>query len=254
MQEYRQHPALVHGRILIDGQGVAGLFTTTRTGTVYAGGFVGDVRGVATALDPVSGRKSGIGTLGDRNLGSGTANGIAVVGDEYALLVADASAASKTTRNNAFLAGLSPTGFGATQAVVFADGITTHLESRANTRTGGGYNSGGNNFPATEWTNFGGQARLVLFDGSGVTGSGARGSFLAAGGVARPAGTVLSGGFTWAGALVLGEADDLDGTPEIGRFTLRYDFASSDAVKGSLEGAFADIPGNGAHHAGDHRC
>ena len=118
-------------------------------------------------------------------------------------------------------------------------------DGRANTRTGGGYNSGGNNFPATEWTNFGGQARLVLFDGSGVTGTGARGSFLAAGGAARPAGGVLSGGFTWAGALVLGEADDLDGTPEIGRFTLRYDFASSNAVKGSLEGAFADVPGNG---------
>ena len=239
-------PALVHGRILSDGEGVAGLFTTTQTGTIYAGGFVGDVRGVATALDPVSGRKSGIGTLAERNLGSGTANGIAVVGDDYALLVADASAASKTTRNNAFLAGLSPTGFGATQTVVFADGITTHLEGRANTRTSGRFNSGGNNFPATQWTNFGGQAQLVLFDGSGVTGSGARGSFLVAGGAVRPVGTVLSGGFTWAGALVLGEADDLDGTPEIGRFTLRYDFASSDAVKGSLEGAFADVPGNGA--------
>ena len=129
--------------------------------------------------------------------------------------------------------------------MVFADGITTHLESGANTRTGGGYNSGGS-FPATEWTNLGGQARLVLFDGSGVTGPGARGSFLAAGGAARPAGNVLSGGFTWAGALVLGEADALDGTPEIGRFTLRYDFANSDAVKGSLEGAFADTPGNGS--------
>ena len=243
-------PALVHGRILSGGEGVAGLFTTTQTGTVYAGGFVGRSKSdVATALAPVSGRKSGLGTLAERKLGAGTANGIAVVGDDYAPLVDGASAASETTRNSAFLAGLSPTGFGDMQAVGFADGITTHLEGRAYTRTGGGYNSGGN-FPATEWTNFGGQARLVLFDGSGVTGSGARGSFLAAGGSARPTDGVLSGGFTWAGALVLGEADGLDGTPEIGRFTLRYDFASSDAVKGSLEGAFADTPGNDAAPGG----
>ena len=238
--------ALLVGRVLgVGGGGVAGLFTTL-SGTRHVGGFVGAVRGLSTALDPVNGRKSGLGSLAGRNLGPGTANDIAVVGDDYAKLVAGTTAASSTIRNNAFLAGLHPTGFGAKQAVGFADGITTHLVGRANTRTGGRFNSGGNNFPATEWSNFGGQARLVLFDGSGVTGSGARGSFLAAGGSARPAGTVLWGGFTWTGALVLGEADGLDDTPEIGRFTLKYDFDSSNAVKGSLEGAFADTPGNGS--------
>ena len=35
-------PALVHGHILSAGAGVAGLFTTTQAGTLYAGGFVGN--------------------------------------------------------------------------------------------------------------------------------------------------------------------------------------------------------------------
>ena len=241
--------ARLDGRVLTwFGGTVAGLFTTTQPGTRHVGGFVGErsYYNVATALDPVSGRRSGLGTLAEFNLGSGTANGIAFVGDDYAALDDGTAEQGDSRRINPFLTGLHPTGFGATQAVGFAEGITTHLEGRANTRTDGGYNSGGNNLPATEWTNVGGQARLVLFDGSGVTGLSGRGSFLAAGGAARPASTVLSGGFTWAGALVLGEADGLDGTPEIGRFTLKYNFASSKAVKGWLDGAFADIPGTGA--------
>ena len=239
-------PVILHGIFSGAGaQAISGVFATQGTsGTQYVGGFVGGGRSdVATRLGPVSGRASGLGALAQRNLGSGT-NGIAVAGDDYAALIAGTAAASDTARDNAFLAGLSPSGFAAAQAVVFADGITTHLEGRANTRTGGAHNSGGG-FPATEWTNQGGQARLVLFDGSGVTGTGARGSFLAAGGAAPPANGVLTGGFTWSGALVLGRADALHATPEIGRFTLRYDFAGSDTVKGSLEGAFADIPGNG---------
>ena len=239
-------PVILHGIFSGAGaQAISGVFATNGTGgTQYVGGFVGGGRSdVATWLEPVSGRASGLGVLAQRNLGSGT-NGIVVAGDDYAALIAGTAAASDTARDNAFLAGLSPSGFGAAQAVVFADGITTHLEARANTRTGGAHNSGGA-FPVTEWTNQGGQTRLLLFDGSGVTGTGARGSFLAAGGAVPPATGVLTGGFTWSGALVLGEADALHGTPEIGRFTLRYDFAGSDTVKGSLEGAFADIPGNG---------
>ena len=241
-------PAVLYGIFSgADGLAISGVFATTPygAGNSVAGGFVGGGKSdVATLIEPTAARASGLGNLADRNLGPGSVNGIAVAGDAYAALIAGTASANDATRNRAFLAGLRPSGFGAPTAVGFAGGITTHLESRANTRTGGGYNSGGN-YPATQWTNFGGQAQLVLFDGSGISGSGARGSFFAAGGAARPTTGVLSGGFTWTGALVLGDASDLDGTPEIGRFTLRYNFGSSDAVKGNLVGAFADVPGNG---------
>ena len=223
------------------GQAISGVFATTSGATAHLGGFVGGGKSdVETVLDPVSGRASGIGVLAGRNLGSG-ADGVAFAGEDYAALVAGTTAANDTARGNAFLAGLSPSGFGAVRALSFGGGFTHYTEGRANTRTGGAYNSGGS-FPATEWTNQGGQARLVLFDGSGVTGAGVRGSFLAAGGASRPASGVLVGGFTWSGAVVLGRAGSLNAGIETGRFQLRYDFAGAGA--GTLEGLFNDLPGN----------
>ena len=82
-----------------NGESLVGLFATTSGATGYAGGFVGGGKSdVVTALGPVTGRKSGLGALAARNLGSGTANGIAVVGDDYAALVAGTTAASNTLR------------------------------------------------------------------------------------------------------------------------------------------------------------
>ena len=78
-------------------------------------------------------------------------------------------------------------------------------------------------------------------DGSNIDGSG---SLFVAGGTGRPAANVLTGSFTWAGALVLAQGARLHAGRELGRFSLRHDFDAGGSS--SLEGAFHDVPGNAA--------
>ena len=228
-----------------NGTSVSGVFATTGASSAqtkqYAGGFVGDGKNEVVTLLEGSATRSGLGTLADRGHGTNTADGIAVVGDDWTTLLVGTSEARDATRDAALLASINPTGFGAERVVTFASALADFPRGTANTRDQGAQSHGGGSYPATQWSNIGGQARLVLLDGSDVDGSG---SLIVAGGSARPAASVLTGSFTWAGALVLAQSDNLHENHEFGRFRLKYDFNNAAAAR--IEGAFNNIPGGDA--------
>ena len=181
-----------------DGESLVGLFATTTGTTGYAGGFVGTGKqDVHTILDETTDHV-GLGYVADRNIGTGTANGLALVGDDYDALLATTRGAVDATRDASIVANIAPTGLVAASPVAIG---ADHPQAFANERTGGSiaFGSGGASYTVTAWEDGSGVADLLFLNGTGVSNSG---SFFIAGGDARPSSSVLTGGYSWEGVLV----------------------------------------------------
>ena len=197
-------PALVHGRILSGGEGVTGLFTTTRTGTVYAGGFVGGAPILARNLaNPANGLR--IGTAREDVRGtSGHGRGSLFLSSSATTFDTHANAlnvASDTLRGNALLANLRDTLTGG--APVPDTGISKYTLSSSNKITYGSSET-------TTGVVFGDSGlglRLVAVDG-----------FIAAGGTLLTA--AISGTFQYSGAFVSAASGNLGSALREGRFDL----------------------------------
>ena len=122
-----------------------------------------------------------------------------LVGDDYDALLATTRGAVDATRDASIVANIAPTGL--------ADGRpccdlgADHPQAFANERTGGSiaFGSGGASYTVTAWEDGSGVADLLFLNGTGVSNSG---SLFIAGGDARPASSVLTGGYGWEGVLV----------------------------------------------------
>ena len=207
-------PALVHGRILSAGEGVAGLFTTTRTGTIYAGGFVGGAPILAQSLaNPSNGLR--IGTAREDVRGtSGHGRGSLFLSSSETTFDTHTNAlnvASDTVRGNALLANLRDALTGG--APVPDTGISKYTLSSSNKITYGSNE-------ATSGVVFGDSdiglrlVALVANDG-----------FIAAGGTLLTA--AISGRFEYAGAFVSAASSSLGSALREGTFDLVADLTGS---------------------------
>ena len=204
--------ALVHGRILSDGEGVAGLFTTTRTGgTIYAGGFVGGAPILAQSLaNPDNGLR--IGTAREDVSGtSGHGRGSLFLSSSETTFDTHLNAlnvASDTVRGDALLANLRDA---LTGGVPVPDtGISKYTLSSSNKITYG-------SSEATSGVVFGDSAlglRLVAVDG-----------FIAAGGTLLTA--AISGTFRYSGAFVSAASGSLGSALREGTFDLVADLSGA---------------------------
>ena len=181
-------PAIVLGRILSDGEGVAGLFTTTRTGTIYAGGFVGGAPILARVLaNPANGLRIGTATEDVSGTSGGGRGSLFLSSSEttFDTHVSALNVASDTVRGNALLSNLRDALTGGAQ--VPDTGISKYTLSSSNKITYGSNE-------AASGVVFGNSVlglRLVAVDG-----------FIAAGGTLLKA--AISGTFRYSGAFVLG--------------------------------------------------
>ena len=207
-----------------DAQSLVGLFATTSGATGYAGGFIGTGKqDVHTILNETSDHV-GLGYVADRNLGTGAANGLVLVGDDYDALLATTRGAVDATRDASIVANIAPTGLSAASPVAIGVG---HPQAFANERTGGSiaFGSGGASYTVTAWEDEDGVADLVFLNGTGVANSG---SLIVAGGDSRPAAGVLTGGYSWEGILVYSGKSLHTGQSKSG-FRLTADFANAGA-------------------------
>ena len=204
-------PALVHGRILSGGEGVAGLFTTTKTGTVYAGGFVGGGPILARDLaNPTNGLR--IGTAREDVSGSsGHGRGSLFLSSSTATFDTHLKAlnvASDTVRGNALLANLGAALTGG--APVPDTGISKYTLSSSNKITYG-------SSEATSGVVFGDSdlgLRLVAVDG-----------FIAAGGTLLT--ETISGTFQYSGVFVSAASGNLGSALREGTFDLVADLSGA---------------------------
>ena len=218
----------LRGRITGDaGAGVVGVFISEGSSPAI-GGFAGTGKQDVVTILPVDGN-FGLGYVAGRTIAAGGANGFALIGDKYTELLAASGSALDATRNASVVANINPTLAGAPGAVTISD----NPEARAQTITGGTNPSGtdGENYVVTKWLNVGDNASLLRLNGAGFTNSN-QGSFYVAGGQARTAQGNLTGGFTWAGALVVGTRD-LESAPAVTGFQLTADFSLSGTNTGN---------------------
>ena len=217
-----------------DAQSLVGLFATTSGASGHAGGFIGTGKqDVHTILDQ-TGDHVGLGYVADRNLGTGAANGLVLVGDDYDALLATTRGAVDATRGASIVASIAPTGLSAADQVAIGAG---HPQAFANEKTGGSIAFGGANYTVTAWEDKDGVADLLFLNGTGVSNSG---SLLVAGGDSRPAAGVLTGSYSWEGILVYSGKSLHTGQRKSG-FRLTADFASAGAGTFTGTSASGDI-------------
>ena len=222
-----------------DAESFVGLFATTSGATGYAGGFVGTGKqDVHTILDETSDHV-GLGYVADRSIGAGTANGLALVGDDYDALLATTRGAVDATRDASIVANIAPTGLAAANPVAIG---TDHPQAFANEKTGGSidFGSGGASYTVTAWEDGSGTADLLFLNGTGVSNSG---SFFIAGGDNRPASSVLTGSYSWEGVLVYA-GRSLHTNQRKSGFRLTADFANAG------DGTFTGTSASGAISGG----
>ena len=220
------------------GESLVGLFATTSGASGHAGGFVGTGKqDVHTILDETSDHV-GLGYVADRNLGTGTANGLVLVGDDYDALLATTRGALDATRDASIVAGIAPTGLSAADQVAIGAG---HPQAFANEKTGGSiaFGSGGASYTVTAWEDGSGAADLLFLNGTGVSNSG---SFFIAGGNVRPVSSVLTGSYSWEGVLVYAGKSIHTGQQKSG-FRLTADFSNAGAGTFTATSASGDISG-----------
>ena len=211
--------ALVHGRILSAGEGVAGLFTTTQAGTIYAGGFVGGAPVLAQSLaNPANGLRIGIareGLIGT----SGHGRGSLFLSSSEATFNTHANALNVTSnilrggalRGNALLTNLRDALTGGAQ--VPDTGISKYTLSSSNKITYGSNE-------ATSGVVFGDSdngLRLVAVDG-----------FIATGGTLLT--DAISGTFKYSGAFVSAASFGLRRSLRDGTFDLVASLAGADGT------------------------
>ena len=207
-------PALVHGRILSTGEGVAGLFTTTRTGTVYAGGFVGVGPILAQSLaNPANGLRIGTATEDVRGTSGGGRGSLFLSSSAttFNTHVNALNVASDTLRGNALLSNLRDALTGGTP--VPDTGISKYTLSSSNKITYG-------SSEAASGVVFGNSAlglRLVAVDG-----------FIAAGGTLLT--DAISGTFRYSGAFVSASSASLGSALREGTFDLVADLSGADST------------------------
>ena len=207
----------------VAGAGVVGVFISQGETPTY-GGFTGTGKQDVTTILPVAGN-FGLGYVAGRSIGAGSVDGLAFIGDKYTELLAVSGSARDATRNASVIATIAPTFTGSPGAPV-----TTDDNPEARYQTIAGTNPSGtvgDNYVVTKWLNVGDNASLLRLNGAGFTNSN-QGSFYVAGGQARTASGVLTGAFTWTGALVVGTRD-LDSTtaPAVTGFQLNANFSLS---------------------------
>ena len=240
--------ARIEGLILgAGGSGVAGLFTTTATGTVYAGGFVGSGLEFATRIEKAFTGRTGV-SVGE---GFATSDGIVIPGGVSATsvlfspkldgILAEANNTRQAIRNASFLAQISQTA-PSIEAGTASDDIVIN-------RTVSDTLYKGKAIGIKVHEDRYGLARIALIDASAVTGADAANaaSFVIAGGTPFSTGAGgLAGEYTWKGLQFVGESNALNSvTSSIITFTANFAGGSNAFTATTESGATVRLGGSG---------
>ena len=214
-----------------DGAAVSGVFVTkglSTAATQYAGAIVGTGGGTSSLAGELF-RSNEYGVDG----GVAGATPLTAIAGDISTAVGDYDHASNNTRNAAFIAGLVPT----------YTGDTTRTGD-VNRRTGT-QRHGGHDYPVVRYTVRGNQAKLLVVDGSGATGTDPFGSAIIATG--RPfTASGLTGTSSFDGVLVAGDANSMHDVAT-NTITLALDFTNSSFSVSTASRGGADGTANALH-------
>ena len=223
--------AYIEGRLYgAGGRGVAGLFTTDRSGTNYAGGFVGSVVEVASRyettpdFDGDSPADSAAGFASSRRLrvpgASSTGQTYLFAAANLGTLLEAANSPVAATSDGAFLAKI-----GAESGITASDGtLVAGLPILTGTASGATFGSPGTPVPIDTASDWLGLARYAHAKNTGRTGTdSAPVLFVGGDALTLTNDAPLSGNYTWLGRVIYGDVTDLN-TANANTTTITADF------------------------------